>query len=97
MDSKVNGDRLVVKKLDVEDKSESGIVLYRPDATDPHHAEVIAVGDGTKTKKGKFIPSSLSVGDHIMYTHGAGTPIKLDGVEMVIIKEEDVLGWVDND
>ena len=56
-----------------------------------------AVGDGTKTKKGKFIPSSLSVGDHIMYTHGAGTPIKLDGVEMVIIKEEDVLGWVDND
>ena len=89
------GDRIVVKPIDLEEKTESGIILYRPDNTDPDQGEVVAVGDGTKTKKGNWIPSSIKLGDRVVYNKGTGTNLKLDGDDLVVLKEEEVLGLVE--
>lgn len=95
MKQSVMGSRLAVKIIDLEDKTESGIILFRPDATDPDQAEVIGVGQGTKTKKGTWIPSSVKLGDRVVVPKGAGIPLKLDGEELVIVKEDEILGLVD--
>lgn len=96
MKQQVVGSRLAVKLVDQEEKSASGIVLFRPDSTDPDRGEIIGVGQGTKTKKGTWIPSLHSVGDHVMFPKGHGIPIKIDGEEMIIIDEDEVLGVVDD-
>ncbi len=95
MKAQAVGDRIVVKPIDLEDKTESGIILYRPDSNDPDQGEVVAVGDGTKTKKGQWILSSLKLGDRIVYNKGTGTKLKLDGVDIVVLKEEEILGLVE--
>lgn len=95
MKAQAVGDRIVVKPIDLEDKTESGIILYRPDNSDPDQGEVVAVGDGTKTSKGNWIPSSLKLGDRIVYNKGTGTKLKLDGEDIVVLKEEEILGLVE--
>jgi len=95
MKAQAVGDRIVVKPIDLEEKTESGIILYRPDNTDPDQGEVVAVGDGTKTSKGNWIPSSLKLGDRIVYNKGTGTKLKLDGEDIVVLKEEEILGLVE--
>ena len=95
MKAQAVGDRIVVKPIDLEDKTESGIILYRPDNNDPDQGEVVAVGDGTKTSKGNWIPSSLKLGDKIVYNKGTGTKLKLDGEDIVVLKEEEILGLVE--
>jgi chaperonin GroES len=95
MKAQAVGDRIVVKPIDLEDKTESGIILYRPDNNDPDQGEVVAVGDGTKTSKGNWIPSSLKLGDRIVYNKGTGTKLKLDGEDIVVLKEEEILGLVE--
>ncbi|MDC1281817.1 co-chaperone GroES [Methylophilaceae bacterium] len=89
------GSRLAVKLIDLEDKTDSGIILFRPDATDPDQAEVIGVGQGTKTKKGTWIPSSVKLGDRVIVPKGVGIPLKLDGEDLVIVTEEEILGIVE--
>ena len=95
MKAQAVGDRIVVKPIDLEDKTESGIILYRPDNNDQDQGEVVAVGDGTKTSKGNWIPSSLKLGDRIVYNKGTGTKLKLDGEDIVVLKEEEILGLVE--
>lgn len=95
MKAQAVGDRIVVKPIDLEDKTESGIILYRPDNNDPDQGEVVAVGDGTKTSKGNWIPSSLKLGDRIVYNKGTGTKLKLDGEDIVVLKEEEIIGLVE--
>lgn len=95
MKAQAVGDRVVVKPIDLEDKTESGIILYRPDNNDPDQGEVVAVGDGTKNSKGNWIPSSLKLGDKIVYNKGTGTKLKLDGEDIVVLKEEEILGLVE--
>ena len=96
MKQQVVGSRLAVKLVDQEERTETGLILYRPDSTDPDRAEVIGVGQGTKTKSGKFLGSVHQVGEHVMIPKGTGTPVKIDGIEMLIIDEDDVLGVVDD-
>ena len=96
MKAQAVGDRIAVKIIDREDKTESGIILYRPDATDPDHAEVISVGDGTKTRKGTWIPSTFKVGDRVLVDKGIGIPMKLDGEEIIVLKEEEIIGFIDD-
>ena len=95
MKQSVMGSRLAVKLIDLEDKTDSGIILFRPDATDPDQAEVIGVGQGTKTKKGTWIPSSVKLGDRVLVPKGVGIPLKLDGEDLVIVTEEEILGIVE--
>jgi len=96
MKQQVVGSRLAVKLVDQEERSESGIILYRPDSTDPDRAEIIGVGQGTKTKTGRFLGSVHRVGEHVMIPKGTGIKMKLDGIEMLVINEDDVIGIVDD-
>lgn len=84
------GDRIVVKQLEAEEKTKSGIVLTGQAKEKPQEAEVIAVGPGRK-EKGEVIPVEIKVGDKIIYSKYAGMDVKLDGEDYVIVSESDVL------
>lgn len=84
------GDRVVIKRLEAEEKTKSGIVLTGTAKERPQEAEVIAVGPGTKD-----IDMEVKVGDKILYAKYTGTEVKVDGEEFIILKQEDVLAIVE--
>jgi len=85
-------DRLIVKRLEEEEKTKGGIII--PDAAKekPMQGEVIAVGKGKITDEGKALPLDVKAGDRILFGKYAGTEIKIDGEEYLIMREDDVLG-----
>ncbi len=85
-------DRLIVKRLEEEEKTKGGIII--PDAAKekPMQGEVIAVGKGKVADDGKVMPLDVKAGDRILFGKYAGTEIKIDGVEYLIMREDDVLG-----
>ncbi|MEA2109637.1 MAG: co-chaperone GroES [Pseudomonadota bacterium] len=85
-------DRLIVKRLEEEEKTKGGIII--PDAAKekPMEGEVIAVGKGKVLEDGKVRPLDVKAGDRILFGKYAGTEIKIDGVEHLIMREDDVLG-----
>lgn len=87
------GDRIVVRQLEAETTTKSGIVLTGQAKEKPQEAEVVAVGPG-KTEDGKLIPMHVKVGDKIIYSKYAGTDVKYEGQEYVIVSESDVLAIV---
>ena len=95
MDFNVVADRLVVKVRELDNKTASGLIVVDPDAPKPDIGDVVAVGDGRKSKKGNIVPVSIKVGEAVLFTKGTGTPIRLNGEEYVILKEDDVFGLVD--
>jgi chaperonin GroES len=88
------GDRLLVKPKETEEKTKSGIVLPDSAKEKPQEGEVVAAGSGAIDEKGSKIPMEVKVGDAILYSKYAGTEVKIDGVEHLIIKESDVLAIV---
>jgi len=86
------GDRILVKRVEGEDKSKGGIII--PDAAKekPQEGKVIAVGKGKTTEDGKLIPLEVKEGDRILFGKYSGTEVKLDGEEHLIMREDDVLG-----
>ncbi|MDR3091522.1 MAG: co-chaperone GroES [Clostridiales bacterium] len=88
-------DRVVIKQLEAEEKTKSGIVLPNSAKEKPQEAEVVAVGPGTIVD-GKEVKIEVAVGDKIIYSKYAGTEVKLDGEEYVIIKQNDILAVVEN-
>ncbi|MEN6460048.1 MAG: co-chaperone GroES [Syntrophomonas sp.] len=89
------GDRLVVKVVEVmEEKTKSG--LYVPDTAKekPQEADVLAVGPGALNEKGERIPMQLAVGDKVIFSKYAGTEVKIDGEEYLIMSERDILGKI---
>jgi len=95
MDFNVVADRLVVKVRELDNKTASGLIVVDPDAPKPDIGDVVAVGEGRETKKGVTIPVSIKVGEAVLFTKGVGTPIRLNGEDYVILKEDDVFGLVD--
>lgn len=95
MDFNVVADRLVVRVRELDNKTASGLIVVDPDAPKPDIGDVVAVGDGRKSKKGNIVPVSIKVGEAVLFTKGAGTPIRLNGEDYVILKEDDVFGLVD--
>ena len=95
MDFNVVADRLVVKVRELDNKTASGLIVVDPDAPKPDIGDVVAVGEGRETKKGVTIPVSIKVGEAVLFTKGAGTPIRLNGEDYIILKEDDVFGLVD--
>ena len=95
MDFNVVADRLVVKVRELDNKTASGLIVVDPDTPKPDIGDVVAVGEGRETKKGVTIPVSIKVGEAVLFTKGAGTPIRLNGEDYVILKEDDVFGLVD--
>ena len=87
-------DRVIVKRLDNERTTASGIVIPESAAEKPDQGEVLAVGPGKKTEDGKLIPMDLKVGDKVLFGKYAGQSVKVDGEEVLVIREEEVLAVV---
>ena len=85
------GDRLVVKPMQSEEKTKSGIYLPDTAKEKPQEGKVIAVGPGRMTDEGKRIAPDVEVGDVVLYTKYGGTEIKIDGEEFIIMRESDIL------
>ena len=88
------GDRILVKRLEQEQKTKGGIIIPDSAQEKPQEAEVVAVGEGRVLEDGSKRRLELKVGEKILFTKYSGTEIKLDGTEHLILKEEDVLGVI---
>ena len=85
-------DRVVVKRIEAEEKSPGGIIIPDTAKEKPQEGEVIAVGPGGRDQSGKLTPIDVKVGNRVLFGKWSGTEIKLDGVEYLIVKETDILG-----
>ena len=88
-------DRVVVKRIDAEEKSAGGIIIPDTAKEKPSQGEVIAVGPGGRDGTGKLIPIDMKVGDRALFGKWAGTEVKIDGQELRIMKESDIMGIID--
>jgi chaperonin GroES len=85
-------DRVVVKRIEAEEKSAGGIIIPDTAKEKPQQGEVIAVGPGGRDETGKLIPIDVKAGDRVLFGKWSGTEVKLDGVEYLIMKESDIMG-----
>ena len=88
-------DRIVVTRVDADDKTAGGIIIPDTAKEKPSEGEVIAVGPGGRDESGKLIPIDLNVGDRVLFGKLSGTEVKLDGVEYLIMKESDIMGVIE--
>ena len=88
-------DRVVVRRVESEEKTAGGIIIPDTAKEKPQEGEVIAVGPGGRDEAGKLIPIDLKVGDRILFGKWSGTEVKLDGEELLIMKESDVMGVIE--
>jgi chaperonin GroES len=87
-------DRVIVKRLDNERKTASGIVIPDNVAEKPDQGEVVAVGPGKRDEHGKLIPVELKVGDRVLFGKYAGQVVKVEGEELMVMREDDIMGVV---
>jgi chaperonin GroES len=87
-------DRVVVKRVEAESKTASGIIIPDNAKEKPSEGEVVAVGPGGRDEAGKLIPIDVRTGDRVLFGKWSGTEVKLDGVEYLIMKESDIMGVV---
>jgi chaperonin GroES len=88
-------DRVIVKRLEEEEKTKGGIIIPDTAKEKPQEGKVIAVGKGKITEDGKVIPLDVKVGDRILFAKYAGTEVKIEGEEHLIMREEDILGVIE--
>jgi chaperonin GroES len=89
-------DRVVVKRIEAEEKSAGGIIIPDTAKEKPQQGEVISVGPGGRDEAGKLIPIDLKAGDRVLFGKWSGTEVKLDGVEYLIMKESDIMGVLED-
>jgi chaperonin GroES len=85
-------DRVVVKRIDPEDKTAGGIIIPDTAKEKPSQGEVVAVGSGGRDESGKLIPIDIQVGDRVLFGKWSGTEVKIDDQELLIMKESDIMG-----
>ena len=85
-------DRVVVKRIDAEAKSAGGIIIPDTAQEKPSQGEIIAVGPGGRDEAGKLIPIDIKVGDHVLFGKWSGTEVKIDGQDLLIMNESDIMG-----
>ena len=85
-------DRVVVKRVEAESKTASGIIIPDNAKEKPSEGEIVAVGPGGRDEAGKLIPIDVKTGDRVLFGKWSGTEVKLDGVEYLIMKESDIMG-----
>jgi len=85
-------DRVVVKRIDADQKTAGGIIIPDTAQEKPSQGEVIAVGPGGRDEAGKLTPIDLKVGDVVLFGKWSGTEVKIDGQDLVIMKESDIMG-----
>jgi len=88
-------DRVVVRRLDAEEKTKGGIIIPDTAKEKPQEGEIVAVGPGGRDESGKLIPLDVKKGDRILFGKWSGTEIKIDGEELLIMKESDVMGVIE--
>ena len=88
-------DRVVVKRIDAEEKSKGGIIIPDTAKEKPSQGEVVAVGPGGRDESGKLITLDLKSGDRVLFGKWSGTEVKIDGEDLLIMKESDILGIVE--
>ena len=88
-------DRVIVKRIDSETKTASGIVIPDAAAEKPDQGEVLAVGPGKKNDKGEVSPVGVKVGDRVLFGKYSGQTVKVDGDELLVMKEEDLFAGVE--
>jgi chaperonin GroES len=88
-------DRVVVKRLDSETKTAGGIIIPDTAAEKPQQGEVVAVGPGARDETGKLIAIELKKGDRVLFGKWSGTEVKIDGQELLIMKESDIMGVIE--
>jgi len=88
-------DRVVVKRIDAEEKTAGGIIIPDTAKEKPSQGEVISVGPGGRDESGKLIPLDVKAGDRVLFGKWSGTEVKIDGVEYLIMKESDIMGVLD--
>jgi chaperonin GroES len=95
MNIKPLGDRVVIKLVEAEEKTKTGIFLTASAQEKPQVAQVVAVGPGAHSDDGKLIPMEVKVGDKVITGKYSGTEVKMDGVEYTIVKQSEILAIVD--
>ncbi len=86
------GDRVLVKRVEEESKTKGGIIIPDTAKEKPQEGEVVSVGPGARDEDGKHIAPELKAGDRILFGKWSGTEVKIDGEDLIIMKESDVLG-----
>jgi chaperonin GroES len=88
-------DRVVVRRLEEEQKTTGGIIIPDTAKEKPMQGEVIAVGPGARTEDGKLIPLDVKAGDVVLFGKWSGTEVKIEGEELLIMKESDIMGIIE--
>jgi chaperonin GroES len=88
-------DRIVVKRIEAEEKTAGGIIIPDTAKEKPSQGEVIAVGPGGRDEAGKLIPIDIQVGDRVLFGKWSGTEVKIDGEDLLIMKESDIFGVIE--
>jgi chaperonin GroES len=88
-------DRVVVRRIDAEEKSKGGIIIPDTAKEKPQEGEVIAAGPGARDESGKIVPLDVKAGDRILFGKWSGTEVRIDGEDLLIMKESDIMGVVE--
>ena len=88
-------DRVVIRRLTAEEKTTGGIIIPDTAQEKPMQGEVIAVGPGARNEQGQLVPLDVRAGDRILFGKWSGTEVKLDGEELLIMKESDIMGIIE--
>ena len=88
-------DRVVIKRIEAEEKTSGGIIIPDTAKEKPQEGEVIAVGPGGRDESGKLIPIDVKVGDRVLFGKWSGTEVKIDGNDLLIMKEADIMGVIE--
>ena len=88
-------DRVVVRRIEGEEKTKGGIIIPDTAKEKPQEGEVVAVGPGARDDSGKLLPLDVKAGDRILFGKWSGTEVKIDGDELLIMKESDIMGVLD--
>ena len=88
-------DRVVVRRIESEDKTAGGIIIPDTAKEKPQEGEIIAVGPGARDEAGKLVPLDVKAGDRILFGKWSGTEVKIDGEDLLIMKESDVMGVIE--
>ena len=85
-------DRVVVRRVESEEKTKGGIIIPDTAKEKPQEGEIIAIGSGIRDEAGKLVPLAVKAGDRVLFGKWSGTEIKLDGEDLLIMKESDIMG-----
>lgn len=88
-------DRVLVRRIDAEEKSRGGIIIPDTAKEKPQEGEVVATGPGARDDSGKLVPLDVKPGDRVLFGKWSGTEVKIDGEELLIMKESDIMGVIE--